>query len=67
MGGSRHGIFRQVFSSFLAFAFVWAWHGGNYDTIWWFITNWLGVAMEGWASVLRKHPIVEDLQVKPKP
>jgi len=64
MGGSRRGILRQAFGSFLAFAFVWAWHGGSYDTIFWFVPNWLGVAVEGWAAVFRKHSVFKNVQVK---
>ncbi|XP_031557800.1 protein-cysteine N-palmitoyltransferase HHAT-like [Actinia tenebrosa] len=58
MGGSRKGVFRQLLGSFLAFGFVWAWHGGNPDTLWWFMPNWLGVAVEGFAENIAMSPLV---------
>jgi hypothetical protein len=63
LGGSRRGVFRQVLASFLAFGFVWAWHGGNRDTLWWFIPNWLGVAVEGLAASLVMLPLVKNVEV----
>ena len=50
VGGSRHGIVRQIAGSFIAFTFVWIWHGGYMSTLWWFIPNWLGVVMESLAE-----------------
>ncbi|EDO38150.1 predicted protein [Nematostella vectensis] len=59
MGGSRKGIPRQITGSFLAFTFVWAWHGGQVDNLWWFIPNCLGVVIEGLAGVVSDLPEVK--------
>lgn len=63
MGGSRRGVIRQLLGSFLAFMFVWAWHGGHRDTLWWFIPNWLGVAIEGIAPSIVMLPLVKKIEV----
>ena len=63
MGGSRKGVIRQIAGSFLAFAFVWLWHGGHVQMLWWFIPNWLGVVVESTAGIVLMLSSVKRLEV----
>ena len=63
MGGSREGFARQIAGSFLTFAFIWLWHGGNMHIMWWCIPNWLGVVVESLAGIVLLLPSVKRLEV----
>lgn len=63
VGGSRKGFTRQIAGSFLAFAFIWLWHGGHVHAIWWCIPNWLGVVVESVAGIVLLLPSVKRLEV----
>lgn len=67
MGGSRKGFIRQVAGSFLAFAFIWQWHGSHVNTLWWFIPNWLGVVVESIAGIVLAQPSVRRFEEKLSP
>ncbi|XP_078350071.1 protein-cysteine N-palmitoyltransferase HHAT-like [Oculina patagonica] len=67
LGGSRKGVIRQMTGSFLAFAFIWLWHGGHVHTMWWFIPNWLGVVVESVAGIVLMLPSVKRLEDKLSP
>eukprot|EP00794_Sanderia_malayensis_P017012 gene17012-18725_t len=62
IGGSRSGLFRQILASFMCFAFVGYWHGGNERYFTWAITNWLGVTLEGIVTVVVSSKIVTTLR-----
>ena len=63
LGGSRHGLLWQLVGSFLAFCFVWGWHGGHSPSLWWFIPNWLGIVVESVSGRVLQMPAVRDLEV----
>ena len=63
VGGSRRGFARQIAGSFLAFAFIWLWHGSNMHIMWWCIPNWLGVVVESLAGTVLLFPPVKRLEV----
>ena len=63
LGGSRQGIIRQMLASFCSFAFIWQWHGGHLQTLWWFIPNWFGVVVESIAGIVLAQPSVKRLEV----
>ncbi|XP_020603569.1 protein-cysteine N-palmitoyltransferase HHAT-like [Orbicella faveolata] len=67
VGGSRKGFARQIAGSFLAFAFIWLWHGSNMHTMWWCIPNWLGVVVESLADIVLLLPSVKRLEDKLSP
>lgn len=46
LGGSKHGLLRQLMSSLLCFAFVYYWHGSDLHLLYWALFNWIGVTME---------------------
>lgn len=46
LGGSKHGLMKQVIASFLCFTFVGYWHGGTKSLWYWALSNWLGVVFE---------------------
>ena len=46
LGGSRHGLFWQLFASFCCFTFIYYWHGASYYLMVWSYLNWLGIMIE---------------------
>uniref|UniRef100_A0A8C2IL36 Hedgehog acyltransferase n=1 Tax=Cyprinus carpio TaxID=7962 RepID=A0A8C2IL36_CYPCA len=46
LGGSRHGVFRKLVSTALAFGFVCFWHGCHDYLQYWALLNWIGVLVE---------------------
>ncbi|XP_026104596.1 protein-cysteine N-palmitoyltransferase HHAT-like, partial [Carassius auratus] len=46
LGGSRHGVFRKLISTALAFGFVCFWHGCHDYLQYWALLNWVGVLVE---------------------
>ncbi|XP_007890669.1 protein-cysteine N-palmitoyltransferase HHAT [Callorhinchus milii] len=61
MGGSRHGSLRMMFSSAMAFSFVYYWHGGH-DFMWnWAALNWLGVMVESFLKGICSFPPAQKI------
>ncbi|XP_039594503.1 protein-cysteine N-palmitoyltransferase HHAT isoform X3 [Polypterus senegalus] len=46
MGGSHHGLLGKMFSSALAFGFVYYWHGAHDYLFTWALLNWIGLMIE---------------------
>uniref|UniRef100_A0A8C4SXN6 Hedgehog acyltransferase n=1 Tax=Erpetoichthys calabaricus TaxID=27687 RepID=A0A8C4SXN6_ERPCA len=46
MGGSHHGLLGKMFSSALAFGFVYYWHGAHDYLFSWALLNWIGLMIE---------------------
>ena len=64
VGGSRHGLLRQIIASFLCFVFIFVWHGMNYGILIWTILNYLGILLEAMASQVSTIPSVKAFEVK---
>ncbi|KAK2878751.1 hypothetical protein Q8A67_019542 [Cirrhinus molitorella] len=52
LGGSRHGVFRKLVSTALAFGFVCFWHGCHDYLQYWALLNWIGVVVENVLALL---------------
>ncbi|XP_043917687.1 protein-cysteine N-palmitoyltransferase HHAT [Protopterus annectens] len=46
LGGSQHGLPGMMFSTAMAFGFVFYWHGGHGYLFIWAVLNWLGIIVE---------------------
>ncbi|KAK2175409.1 hypothetical protein NP493_734g02048 [Ridgeia piscesae] len=62
VGGSRHGLLRQIIASFLCFVFIFVWHGMNYGILIWTILNYLGILLEAMASQVSTIPSVKAFE-----
>ncbi|KAK2175408.1 hypothetical protein NP493_734g02018 [Ridgeia piscesae] len=62
VGGSRHGLLRQIIASFLCFVFVFMWHGMDYGILIWTILNYLGILLEAMASQVTAIPSVKAFE-----
>nr|XP_009291368.1 protein-cysteine N-palmitoyltransferase HHAT isoform X1 [Danio rerio] len=56
LGGSRHGAFRKLLSTALAFGFVCFWHGCHDYLLYWALLNWVGVLVENAFALLFSSP-----------
>ncbi|XP_041109021.1 protein-cysteine N-palmitoyltransferase HHAT isoform X1 [Polyodon spathula] len=61
MGGSQHGFLGKMFSSGMAFGFVYYWHGGHDYLLNWAVLNWLGVIAENGVKTVASFPPVQGL------
>lgn len=66
LGGSRHGAFRKLLSTALAFGFVCFWHGCHDYLLYWALLNWVGVLVENAFALLfssrpLRHAVVNCL------
>uniref|UniRef100_A0A671LDP2 Protein-cysteine N-palmitoyltransferase HHAT-like n=1 Tax=Sinocyclocheilus anshuiensis TaxID=1608454 RepID=A0A671LDP2_9TELE len=70
LGGSRHGVFRKLISTALAFGFVCFWHGCHDYLQYWALLNWIGVLVENVLALLFSsrplHHVIVSLH-KPSP
>ena len=57
-GGSRHGLFWQMFGTLCSFGFVGFWHGGNRLFFTWALTNCTGICAEAIATKLRSTGVL---------
>ncbi len=64
LGGSKHGIFRQVISSVATFGYVYYWHGAYDYLLYWAISQWLGVFIEAMTGRLLKTKTLQHLEVR---
>ncbi|CAB3976594.1 Hypothetical predicted protein [Paramuricea clavata] len=62
LGGSKHGIFRQLISSMATFAYVYYWHGAYDYLLYWAVSQWLGVFIEAMAAKLLKTKTLQHLE-----
>ncbi|ESO99515.1 hypothetical protein LOTGIDRAFT_113414 [Lottia gigantea] len=46
VGGSRNGLLRQLFGSFICFMFIFIWHGAEFYLFMWCILNYVGCTVE---------------------
>ncbi|KAK3784599.1 hypothetical protein RRG08_003407 [Elysia crispata] len=54
LGGSRHGLVRQLAASGVVFLFIYVWHGGTYVLFVWCLGNYLVGSLEGIACAFEK-------------
>lgn len=64
MGGSQHGMLRQIIASFMSFAFVGYWHGGTERYLVWAFTNWVGISLEAFTSRLLKLQKAQEITAR---
>lgn len=63
LGGSRHGVLRQLLASVVCFIFVFCWHGAEENLFWWVIGNFIDIVLETIANFIYGIPAVQDFEV----
>ena len=63
LGGSQHGLMRQVLASFLCFVFIFLWHGAEFYLFVWTFLNYFGILLESMAAQVSAIPSVKAFEV----
>ncbi|XP_078000729.1 protein-cysteine N-palmitoyltransferase HHAT-like [Glandiceps talaboti] len=63
-GGSKHGLFVQLLSSLMCFAYVAYWHGGENYLFVWCLLNWVGVSIETLLKKFSQTAFMQRVQAK---
>lgn len=63
LGGSRHGLWRQIFATFMGFSFIWLWHGAHATIFYWILLNCTTIVIEVVAQRISNIPRVKVLEV----
>ena len=63
LGGSRYGVLRQFFASFISFCFVYYWHGAEDYLLVWSLMNFFGISLEAVGTMITQTQAFHALQV----
>ena len=64
LGGSRHGLLRQLIATMVCYLFVFFWHGNAPYLFVWAALNFVDIAIEACAKLVSAMPAFQKFEVR---
>ena len=64
LGGSRHGLARQLIATLVCYTFVFVWHGLSFRMFVWTVLNFLNIVIEAVAKFISTWPAFISFEVR---